>query len=164
MSELSHIQTAFRQAMSRLGAAVTVLTTDGPAGRHGMTASAVCSVTDTPPTLLVCVNKSARAHDLFVQNGIIGVNVLAGGHEELSGRFARFSEEDRFGSHSWSTLETGAPLLKGALTAFDCRIIDRTEKGTHSVLFCEVLGILPGSGASGLVWFGRAYHQLPAGV
>ncbi|WP_252405960.1 flavin reductase, partial [Escherichia coli] len=44
----------FRAGMARLGAAVNIITTDGPGGRAGFTASAVCSVTDTPPTLLVC--------------------------------------------------------------------------------------------------------------
>ena len=43
---------SFRDAMAHVGAAVNIITTDGPAGRAGFTASAVCSVTDTPPTLL----------------------------------------------------------------------------------------------------------------
>ena len=51
---------AYREAMARLGAAVNVVTTDGPGGRAGFTASAVCSVTDTPPTLLVCANRVER--------------------------------------------------------------------------------------------------------
>ncbi len=50
---------SFRDAMAHVGAAVNIITTDGPAGRAGFTASAVCSVTDTPPTLLVCLNRSA---------------------------------------------------------------------------------------------------------
>ena len=49
---------AYREAMARLGAAVNVITTDGPGGRAGFTASAVCSVTDSPPTLLVCANRT----------------------------------------------------------------------------------------------------------
>ena len=55
--------TDFRNAMSMLSAAVNVVTTDGPAGRHGFTASAVCSVTDTPPTLLVCMNTASRSYE-----------------------------------------------------------------------------------------------------
>lgn len=52
--------TDYRSAMSLLTGAVNVVTTTGVSARHGFTASAVCSVTDTPPTLLVCMNKAAR--------------------------------------------------------------------------------------------------------
>jgi flavin reductase len=45
----------YRDAMACLGAAVSIVTTDGAAGRAGFSASAVCSVTDDPPTLLVCL-------------------------------------------------------------------------------------------------------------
>ena len=45
---------AFRGAMAKLAAAVNVITTDGQHGRAGFTATAVCSVTDQPPMLLVC--------------------------------------------------------------------------------------------------------------
>ncbi|MBB96055.1 MAG: flavin reductase [Rhodobacteraceae bacterium] len=151
----------FREGMSRLGAAVTVLTTDGPAGRHGMTASAVCSVTDTPPTLLVCVNRTNRSHDLFVDNGTLCVNVLGGHHRELSGRFASSGTEDRFDTSGWTTRTTGAPVLSDAVAAFDCRIQSRKEVGTHSVFFCAVDDIaLSGDTASGLIWFGRDFHHL----
>ena len=48
--------------MARLGAAVNIITTDGPGGKRGFTASAVCSVTDSPPTLLVCLNRSSDSN------------------------------------------------------------------------------------------------------
>lgn len=154
---------AFREGMSRLGAAVTVLTTDGPAGKHGMTASAVTSVTDTPPTLLVCVNQSNRSHDIFCENGTLCVNVLGADHRDLSGLFARPGEEDRFQGAGWTTAKTGAPVLSDALAAFDCRITSRQEVGTHTVMFCEVTDILlPDAQTHGLMWFGRDFHQLAA--
>lgn len=56
---------SFRDAMAQVGAAVNIITTDGPAGRAGFTASAVCSVTDEPPTLLVCLNRSASVLSLI---------------------------------------------------------------------------------------------------
>ena len=56
---------SFRDAMAHVGAAVNIITTDGPAGRAGFTASAVCSVTDAPPTLLVCLNRSASVWPVF---------------------------------------------------------------------------------------------------
>ena len=80
-------KTAFRHAMSRLGAAVNIITTEGPAGRAGFTASAVCSVTDAPPTLLVCLNRSASVYPVFRENMQLCVNTLAAGHEALSTLF-----------------------------------------------------------------------------
>ncbi|WP_374629846.1 flavin reductase [Pannonibacter indicus] len=155
--------TAFREGMSRLGAAVNLVTTDGPAGRHGMIVSAVCSVTDSPPMLLACINQNAYAHDAFLANGTLCVNVLRPGHRDLSRAFTKWTGEDRFSQAGWDTLETGAPVLQGAAVAFDCRIIDRQQKGTHSVLFCEVAATRLWSGTpEGLIWFSRAFHQLEA--
>ncbi|RYY93418.1 MAG: hypothetical protein EOO24_26860, partial [Comamonadaceae bacterium] len=75
---------AFRDAMAQVGAAVHVVTTDGPAGRAGFTASAVCSLSDTPPMVLVCLNRQASVHDAFDRNGVLCVNTLAAGHESLA--------------------------------------------------------------------------------
>jgi flavin reductase len=152
----------FRDAMSRLGAPVNVVTTDGPAGRHGLTASAVCSVTDTPPTLLVCVNRDAGAHAHLVDNGVLCVNVLTGRHQELSGIFGAKGVDiaERFGRASWHTLTTGAPVLSDASVSFDCRIARTEEIGTHTVFFCEVVALATAPDAEGLIYFNRAYHHL----
>lgn len=90
-------KTEFRNAMSRLGAAVNIITTEGPAGRAGFTASAVCSVTDSPPTLLVCLNRSASVYPVFRENMQLCVNTLAAGHETLSNLFGgKTPMADRF--------------------------------------------------------------------
>ncbi|EOC0465833.1 flavin reductase, partial [Cronobacter sakazakii] len=95
-------QQAFRDAMSRLGAAVNIVTTDGPAGMAGFTASAVCSVTDSPPTLLVCLNRNASVWPVFQANGQLCVNTLAAGHEALSGLFGgKTPMEERFAAARW---------------------------------------------------------------
>ena len=75
----------FRDAMARLGAAVNIITTGGPAGRGGFTASAVCSVTDEPPTLLVCMNRNATAAPALKANGNVCVNVVAAGQQHADG-------------------------------------------------------------------------------
>ncbi|PTQ13247.1 flavin reductase [Sphingomonas oleivorans] len=154
----------FRTAMARLGAAVNLVTTDGPAGRHGITASAVCSVTDTPPTLLVCVNRASRANVLLKANGVLCVNVLAGRHAPLSARFAGAADmAERFGPEAdWTRLETGAPVLADASVALDCRIASVSEVGSHSVFFAEVEDIRLHAEIEGLIYFNRAYHHLAA--
>lgn len=149
--------------MARLGAAVNIVTTDGPAGRHGMTMSAVCAVSDAPPTLLACVNRGARANAMIRANRVLCVNVLGAGHEALSGRFARRDMEDRFGEGEWGALVTGAPTLADAAAALDCRVASISEVGSHSVFFCEVAAIATGAAHDGLIYFNRGYHPLPIG-
>lgn len=151
----------FREGMSRLGAAVNLITTDGPEGRHGMTASAVCSITDDPPTLLVCVNRANRSHDLFNGNGNLCVNVLAGRHKTIANDFAGKGGVERFCSGDWTVLATGAPVLADAVASFDCRIVERVSMGTHSIFYARIEAIeLDQERPESLIWFDRAYHVL----
>ncbi|KOQ99408.1 flavin reductase [Pluralibacter gergoviae] len=157
-----NLQTEFRNAMAQLGSAVSVITTDGPAGKFGFTASAVCSVTDTPPTLLVCMNRNSYAHGHFCDNGVLCVNVLCGDHQQLSGVFANagLRSEERFAHASWQVMSTGAPALISAAASLDCRIVDCHEVGSHSVFYCRVEAIRVSGQPRGLVWFNRRYHCL----
>jgi flavin reductase len=162
--DLTPNQVDFREGMSRMGAAVNLITSDGVAGKHGIVASAVCSVTDTPPTLLVCVNRTAFVHGKLLQNGALCVNVLAAHHQNLSSVFARYiAGVDRFSCGDWITLDTGSPVLRDANVAFDCRIGSVLEQGSHSVMFCEIKSVhLPEKPDRGLVYFSRDYHHLDA--
>lgn len=152
----------FRNAMSLLTTAVNVITTAGAAGTHGFTASAVCSVTDTPPTLLVCMNQSSRSHAHFVENKVLSVNVLSPQHESLSNAFAssKLSSEDRFTFGEWKPLETGSPILQDALVSFDCEIQDIQQVGTHSIFMCRVVTVQQSKQEDSLVYFNRAYHHV----
>lgn len=153
----------YRDAMSCLGAAVNVVTTDGRVGRAGFTASAVCSVTDNPPTLLVCMNCGSSAYASVRENGVVCVNVLSARHERLSQLFGSgIPVDQRFAGAVWSTLETGAPVLADCAVAFDCRITDIASVGTHDVLFCRVVALQRSDAADNLIYFGRDYHVVRA--
>ena len=106
----------YRDAMACLGASVNIVTTDGRAGRAGFTASAVCSVTDDPPTLLVCMNRGSSAYASVRENGVVCVNVLSARHERLSQLFGsgipveqRFVE--RCGQH-WKPVRLFSPTAR----------------------------------------------------
>ncbi|MDH2349707.1 flavin reductase [Bradyrhizobium sp. SSUT112] len=151
-------------AMARLGAAVSIVTTDGPAGRAGFTASAVCSVTDDSPTLLVCMNRASSAYASVTANKIVCVNVLSAQQEPLSRLFgSKAPARERFAAAVWSTLETGAPVLADCAVAFDCRIANVTTVGTHDVLFCRVVALQTGP-TENLIYLGRAYHSVRASL
>ena len=105
---------AFREAMSRLGAAVHVVTTAGPGGKTGATATAVCSVSDAPPTLLVCINRRSQTNPAVVENGVFCINTLGDGGAEIADVFSGrtgVTGSDRFAKGEWTTQSTGSPVL-----------------------------------------------------
>jgi flavin reductase len=151
----------FREAMARLGAAVNIITTHGPDGDNGFTASAVCSVTDDPATILVCMNRTSSQYDVFKSAGFFCVNILTPEQEELSPVFAgKMPMAERFARAEWIRLATGAPVLKSAAAALDCTMSQMVEVGTHSVIFGAVQAIHLGASGSGLIYHGRAYHKI----
>ena len=151
MSQLEPRQQAFRNAMAHLSAAVNVITSNGPAGRCGITATAVCSVTDSPPTLMLCINRNSEMNTVFKANGRLCVNVLSGEHEEVARRFAL---------HDWREGLAGLPVLHGALANLQGRIAEVQEIGTHSVLLLELEDIQVLEQGDGLVYFSRSFHRL----
>lgn len=153
----------FRQGMAHLAAAVNIITTHGPAGQAGFTASAVCSVSDTPATLLVCLNRSASVFDTFKQNQVLCVNTLAGHQQHLSNLFGgKTPMNERFAQGKWSTLKTLAPVLQDALVSFDCEIVQSLSVGSHDVLICEVKAIQQHPDQTALMYFNRTYCELVA--
>src|SRR5260370_32113354 len=124
----------YRDGMVRFAAAVHIVTTDGPAGSAGFTASAACSVTDDPPTLLVCLNRASQLHSIFQENGVFCLNTLTADQQALAELFARHGGmpmQERFAMPVWERWKTGAPVLRDALACFDCRLTDVKEVGPH---------------------------------
>jgi len=152
----------FRDAMASLAGAVSLITTEGLGGRAGMTATAVCSVSDTPPMLLTCVNENARIHNTMTENGSFCVNVLSPAALALSNIFSSKIDMDaRFAAGEWTTLGTGSPVLRTALASFDCRIVNAVRTGTHTVFMGEVVDASSQSeDAASLIYFRRKYHNL----
>src|SRR5215813_14159256 len=101
----------FREAMSQLGAAVHVVTTAGPAGKAGFTATAVVSVSDQPATLLVCLNRRSQVNPILRENNVLCVNTLRAGQDSVADLFAGrtgVAMAERFTGMEWLTLDTGS--------------------------------------------------------
>jgi flavin reductase len=153
----------FREAMSRLGAAVHVITTAGPGGKAGATATAVCSVSDAPPTLLMCLNRRSQTNPIVVENGVFCVNTLGDGGAEIADIFSGrtgITGSDRFARGDWLTLSTGSPVLASAVMAFDCRIVEVRSVGSHNVFFGAVETVRAGPNGPALVYHDRAYKRV----
>ena len=153
----------FREAMSRLGAAVHVITTDGPAGKTGFTATAVCSVSDAPSTLLVCLNRGATSSPILRSNGVFCVNTLRAGDEVIADTFAgrtKVAREERFDPGEWKKLATGAPALMSAVVAFDCQVFEVKAVASHDIYFRDRGGDPLRPRGEALVYHDRAYKQV----
>lgn len=152
----------FKDAMAMMAAAVKIVTTDGMAGRGGLTVTAACSVSQEPPRLLVCVNTTASAHPIFLENGRLNLNVLAEDQEAVAGAFAgQVSPEKRFEIGRWSVDELGQPALEGACARFSCSVHETMRSGTHTIFVCDVHVASGEKGRLPLIYFDRSMTTLP---
>lgn len=154
---------AFHEAMSRLGAAVHVITTAGPGGKAGATATAACSVSDAPPTLLMCLNRRSQTNPVVLENGVFCVNTLGAGEAEIADLFAGRTGvmgSERFNVGEWIVLTTASPVLKSAVVAFDCRIVEVRSVASHNVFFGAVEAVRLGPQGPALLYHERAYKRV----
>src|SRR6185436_9113680 len=102
-----------------------------------------------PPSLIVCVNREAEAHDAIVRSRILGVNVLSADQMHIADRFAGrhgIRGEARFEGTAWRFGSTGVALLEGALSSFDCLVAQTSDCATHSIFLCLVQDVRCGDG------------------
>jgi flavin reductase len=128
---------AYREAMRRTVASVAVITAAHDRSIHGMTATAVTSVSIDPPTLLVVVSRTTRTHPFIQKSRRFAVNVLASGQEEIARRFAAGTENQFEGiAHELHALEV--PILAGTAATFVCLATEALDVATHTIFIGEV--------------------------
>jgi flavin reductase (DIM6/NTAB) family NADH-FMN oxidoreductase RutF len=156
-------QEAYKRGMRQLAASVTIVTSAHEGRRRGLTATAVCSLAATPPTLLASINRLAAAHDMIAASGRFCINVLAEEHSGLSQRFAGAEAgESRFGMGTWETMTTGAPALREAMASFDCELLHVVPIETHSVFIGRVVDVVSHPGRRPLLYADGCYVGLAA--
>jgi flavin reductase (DIM6/NTAB) family NADH-FMN oxidoreductase RutF len=151
----------FLEAMSSASTSVNIVTTDGSAGRAGVTISAMCPVSADHPTVLVCVHHLSPAAKLIEENGVFCVNLLTTEQSNISDIFAGRLERnggDKFSCAEWISMATGSPGLVGALASFDCTVVQKMRWDTHYVYLGEVVDIeRVGDDALPLIYGYRSY-------
>ena len=132
----------FKLAMRRLASTVTVISAHRDGQRYGMAATAVNSVTTTPPTLLICVNRSASIHGPIEAERTFCVNLLNHSHHALVPPFSgQASGEERFAHGAWSQNGNDLPYLDDAQANLFCSVVDQLTYGSHSVFIGEVTAV-----------------------
>lgn len=156
------LRAAFVDGMSRAATSVSVVTTDGPAGRAGVTVSAMASISaDGPkPTMLTCLNATSSALPFVLENGCFAINVLRTGQTDISDVFSSRRPApggDKFNAVLTETLVTSAPCLSEALVSFDCRLVSAERVGTHHICIGAVEAVRSSPEGSPLLYGMRRY-------
>ncbi len=153
---------AYRQVMRRYASGITVVTLRADGEVHGLTVSAFCSVSLTPPLVLVCIGTDLHSHELIQRGGCFAVNFLGEGDAELSERFAGRVEgiTDRFTGLAFSTAATGAPILDRCTAYLDCSVYAAYPGGDHTIYVgqVEAAGVLRDEPP--LIYWSGSYRRL----
>lgn len=151
---------AFVNAMARSVTGVSVVSTDGAAGRYALTVSAVASVSADPPLLLACVNRRNPLRDAALANGRFSVSLLAAGQAPVADVCAGRGPGKPFDvdAVAWVSGETGLPLVADASATFECELDAAHEAGTHTILVGRVLAA-SAADAAPLAYNARRYGR-----
>jgi flavin reductase len=151
------LQDAFRQAMRRVASTVNVITVCVGGTPMGITATAMSSISVDPPSLLVCINRTASMHGSMGDVSHFRVNVLHRDQEEMARIFAdRRHQALRFSS-GWTVDCERPPRLIDAQASFLCRRIDHHGFGTHSIFIGQVEEVTFRGDAHPLVYIDGQY-------
>jgi flavin reductase (DIM6/NTAB) family NADH-FMN oxidoreductase RutF len=159
---LSIDKTLFRQVAGSFATGVTVITTGYQGVYHGMTASAVASLSLEPTQVLVCIDRTAQTLPVLQASGYFNVNILSEDQEDLS-RF--FASKEAQQSHALDDIDfslgrLGVPLLKGTLGYFECRVVQQFDGGDHVIFIGEVEHAALDEGEQPLVYYRSRYRRL----
>lgn len=151
----------FRLGMRRLAAGVTVITSCLEDQRTGMTATAVCSLSASPPRLLACVNLRGTTYRFASVSRRMAVNVLAVHQEQVA---RDFSSADKclgrlFADGGWRDAD-GLPVLDNAAAVFECSVEQMLVMDTHAVLIGSVVRVHVSDATAPLLYADGAYAAL----
>jgi len=138
---------------------VSTLAPDG--APHGLTINSFCSLSLTPPLVIVAIDRACVFLGFFELSGHFAVNILDERQADLSDRFAQIPE-GRFKGVDWRSGVTGSPILAGSLAVIECETRQIIDAGDHRVLIGEAIAAEIGEGRP-LVFFSSAYARLDRG-
>ena len=152
---------AFVRAMRGTATGVNVVTTDGLAGRFGLTVSAFSSVSAEPPTVLICINRKSIVCKAVRDNGAFCVNALSTDQRSVAEQFSGKPAGQKaygFEPRSWTKSRSGAPLLDHSIASFDCTLESAIDAGTHTI-FIGAVRAVQHNNASPLLYTDGSYRR-----
>jgi flavin reductase (DIM6/NTAB) family NADH-FMN oxidoreductase RutF len=129
--------------------------------RNGLTATAVCSVSAEPPTMLACINRNTSAEAIIAESGKFAINFLAEDQHAIARLFSKskLAADERFGEGRWLSMVTGSPILEGAVASFDCEVEERIPSASHHIYIGRVVAVAS-SGQNMLLYRDGLFRKL----
>jgi flavin reductase len=150
----------FRMAMRNVASSVFLVTTHGPSGYAGMTATSVCSLSLDPPSVLICVNRSNVFIKALLASRRFALNILSREDESVARAFSSHTgRANRFVSGDWYEMD-GLPALKSSLSTMVCEIVNQIDFGTHRIFIGQVSQIDNRDGRAELVYYQGGFRTL----
>ncbi len=143
----------FRGAMRRMASSVSVITTVNGDAHHGMAATSVSSLSFSPPSLLVCINRNITMHDAVKMAGVFCVNILGETHGDVCDAFGgKLNGAERFTIGGWLDHDTGLRYLPDAAASIFCKLDATFEYGTHTICVGLVEKVILGEEGAPLLY------------
>lgn len=147
-----------RNGLRRLGKAVVVVTCRHEGRRWAMTATAVSELSMDPPSLILCVNKTASLHGPLTARANFCVNILHFDQRAISQACSgKFKGEERFSQGQWDSTESGTPYLRDAQASFFCEYETHIEYGTHVAVIGAVRSVTSNGDVDPLIYLDGSY-------
>lgn len=152
----------FRDVMSRYATGVTIVTTQTDNVIHGLTVNAFCSVSLSPPLVLICIDRSGKSITHLSDAKTFAVNLLATTQRAMASRFADsgLSGEQRFEGVTFDFAANGAPIFHDSLGYLECCVVQQHEAGDHTIFVGEVISASSGLDAPPLVFYRSKYCEI----
>ncbi|HEX4011541.1 MAG TPA: flavin reductase family protein [Solirubrobacteraceae bacterium] len=152
----------FREAMRRLAAAVVMVTTWMDGQPWGLTVSACCSVSMTPPSLLVSVGEYTATARAIRHEHRFGVSILGQQQADVA-KFGARPREPKFVSQfcDEGTAARGlTPVVRGAVAHVDCLGTQEMVSGDHLLFIGEVQRVVLHPDARPLIYYASDFHRV----
>lgn len=151
-----------RRAMRAWTTGVAVLTATYAGQQHGMTVNSFTSISLDPPLISVTLKRLTHTYELVEKTGEFAMTILSANQDEISDRFAGKIPNitDRFDGLSTETLLLDAPLLKGGMAYFNCRVKNSMVVGENVLFIAEVIAAHGEGEGDPLVYHNRVFWKL----
>lgn len=160
-TDTREIAETLRDGLRSLAKAVAVITCGHEGQRYAMTATAISELSMDPPSMLVCVNKTASLYAPLSRGADFCINILCAEQSEISTLCSgKAKGESRFAVGSWLWSPLGPPYLENAQANIFCRNVSKSfEHGTHNIFIGEVEQVLRRELANPLVYMDGRYGE-----